>query len=155
MKIRTITDPDIPVIARLMWSLSSEYIVHDTTPEAAAAFERENNEEGVRGFLNAGMMYRVAEIDGAVAGFIAMRDNKHLFHMFVDKAHHRKGIATALWHEARRAAIEAGNPGVFTVNASNYALPVYEALGFVRTDGTQCKNGIYYNPMLLDGSDRD
>jgi GNAT superfamily N-acetyltransferase len=105
----------------------------------------------VRKFLRAGTVYRVAEVDGRIAGFIAIRDNKHVFHMFVDKSHHRKGIATALWDAARRAAIEAGNPGLFTVNSSNFALPMYEKLGFVRTADMQQKNGIFYNPMQLDG----
>ncbi len=50
----------------------------------------------------------------------------------------------------RRARRGAGNPGLFTVNASNYAVGVYEALGFARTAPIQCKNGIYFNPMQLD-----
>lgn len=50
---------------------------------------------------------------------------------------------------ARRVACEGGQAGVRTVNASNYAVPVYEALGFVRTAPMQCKNGVYFNPMVL------
>ncbi len=135
-----------------MRSLSDEFIVHESSPDAAAAFARENDEEGIRAFVRVGMAYYVAEKNGAVAGFIAIRDNKHIFHMFVDKAHHRQGIARDLWTVARQAALEAGNPGAFTVNASNYALPVYQAMGFVRTAPTQLKNGIYYNPMQLGGA---
>lgn len=145
------TDADVPAVSGLMWQLSKEFIVHHSSAGDAAAFARENDENGIRGFVAGGTVYRVAEVDGAIAGFIAIRENKHVFHMFVDKAHHRKGVARALWDCARQGAIDAGNPGLFTVNASNYALPVYEALGFVRTDVTQCKNGIYYNPMQLDG----
>ena len=135
-----------------MRSLSKELIVHDSGPEAAATFLRENDDEGVRGFVRSGMVYHVADHDGAIAGFIAVRENKHVFHMFVAKAFHRQGIARALWQVARRAALDAGNPGSFTVNSSNYAVPVYEAMGFVRTAPTQCKNGIYFNPMQLDGA---
>lgn len=155
MKIRLLRDADVPAVSALLWRLSEEFIVNHSAPEAAAAFARENDEAGIRRFIAAGTVYRVAEMDGAVAGFIAMRDNKHVYHMFVDKAHHGKGLARALWDAAREAALAAGNPGLFTVNASNHALPVYEAFGFVRTDGTQCKNGIYYNPMQLDGRRRD
>ena len=39
----------------------------------------------------------------------------------------------------------------FSVNSPNYAVPVYVAMGFVRTEPTRLKNGIYYNPMKLDG----
>lgn len=149
MRIRPITDDDIPAVAKLMRSLSDEFIVHECSRVAAASFARENDESAMRAFIAAGMRYYVAEGDDGIVGFIAMRDNKHVFHMFVDKAHHRQGIAKALWQVARQAALDAGNPGVFTVNSSNYALPVYEALGFLRTAPTQCKNGIYYNPMAL------
>ena len=152
MHIRPINDTDIPAVAVLMRSLSDEFIVHECSPDAAAAFARENDEAGIRAFVGAGMAYYVAEKDGTIAGFIAMRENKHIFHMFVDKAHHRQGIAKALWDVARQAAIDAGNPGQFTVNASNYALPVYQAMDFVPTAPTQCKNGIYYNPMQLEGA---
>lgn len=149
MRIRPIHDSDIPAVAALMRALSDEYIVHEFSAEAAAVFTKENNEAGIRGYVNAGMAYYVAEKDGAIVGFIALRDNRHVFHMFVDKAYHRQGIAAALWQWARAAALEAGNPGEFTVNASNHALTVYEKMGFVRTAEMQCKNGIYYNPMQL------
>lgn len=150
MQIRFIHDNEISEVAALMWSLSAAYIVNDSPPEVQAFFRDENNEDGLRRFMAAGAVYRVAEIDGAIAGFLAMRENRHVFHMFVAPAHHRKGVAKALWSVARSAAIEAGNPGLFTVNASNYAVPVYEAMGFARTAPMQCKNGIYFNPMQLD-----
>ncbi len=135
-----------------MRSLSDEFIVHECTPEAAAFFADENSEDGIRGFVNAGIAYHVAENDERIVGFIALRDNKHVFHMFVDKACQRQGIAAALWQHVRETALAAGNPGQFTVNASNYAVPVYEKMGFVRTAEMQCKNGIYFNPMQLTAS---
>lgn len=137
-----------------MRSLSDEFIVSESSAEAAANFVKENDEEGIRAFVAAGMVYYVAEMEDRIAGFIALRDNKHVFHMFVDKTYHRQGIATALWKVARLAAMDCGNPGQFTVNSSNYALPVYESLGFVRTAETQCKNGIYFNPMQLDATSK-
>ena len=135
-----------------MRSLSEEFIVHESTPEGAAFFIEENDEQGLRKFVNAGTRYHVAETDSGIAGFIAIRDNKHIFHMFVDKAHNRQGVAAALWQVARQAAREAGNPGIFTVNSSNFAVPVYEKMGFRRTAEMQCKNGIFYNPMQLEGA---
>lgn len=143
------SDADVPAVSALMWQLSEAFIVHDSAPEWAAAFARENDVDGIRRFVAAGTVYRVAEIDGAIAGFIALRDNRHVFHMFVDQACQRMGVARALWKAAREAAVAAGNPGLFTVNSSNYAVPVYEAFGFVRTGPTQHKNGIYFNPMQL------
>ena len=132
-----------------MRTLSEEFFLHECSADAAARFTEENNEAGIRKVVKAGTAYYVAEKAGTIVGFIALRDNKHVFHMFVDKAHQRQGIAAALWQRARAAALEAGNPGEFTVNASNYAVPVYARMGFVPTAEMQCKNGIYYNPMQL------
>ncbi|UUZ49196.1 GNAT family N-acetyltransferase [Massilia sp. B-10] len=39
---------------------------------------------------------------------------------------------------------------MFTVNSSNYAVPVYEALGFVRTMPKLSRNGIEFNPMQTE-----
>lgn len=131
--------------------LADEFIVHESSREQAANFARDNDEAGLRGFIAGGTVYHVAEVDGVIVGFIAIREKKHVFHMFVDKAHHRKGIARALWQAARAAAGDTDHTAGFTVNASNYALPVYEAWGFTRTMPMQTKNGINYNPMQLNG----
>lgn len=147
MQIRPIIETDIAAVARLIRSLSEQFIVHESAPDAAAAFVREHDQDAVRRNIGAGMVYHVAESDAMLAGFIAVRDNTHLFHMFVDQRFHRQGVARALWEVARAAAVKGGNPGVITVNSSNFAVPVYEALGFIRTNVTQYSNGIYYNPM--------
>ncbi len=85
MRIRNITDNDIGEVATLMRSLSEEFITHEGSAAAADLFARENDEEGIRSFMRAGMVYYVAEVAGMIAGFIAVRENKHLFHMFVAK----------------------------------------------------------------------
>lgn len=155
MLIRPLLDTDIAPAARLLATLTDQFIAHESAPDTAAVFKLQHNEDGIRGFVAAGMVYYVAEIDGALAGFIALRDNRHVFHMFVDQARHRRGIARALWEVARAAAIKAGNAGLFTVNSSNYAVPAYQSMGFERTDVMQFKDGIYYNPMQLDGRNGD
>jgi hypothetical protein len=47
-------------------------------------------------------------------------------------------------------ALRAGNPGVFTVNSSVVAVPVYERFGFVMAGARVEKNGGRYVPMKLD-----
>lgn len=149
MHIRRIEERDLPAVARLFRVLAQRFIVHESTPEGASTFLRENDEAGLRAFVEKGYAYHVAEIAGEIAGFIAIRDQQHLFHMFVAEHWQRQGVGRKLWEVARRAARKAGNDGTFTVNASNYALPVYEALGFVRTAPMQCVKGLYFNPMRL------
>jgi ribosomal protein S18 acetylase RimI-like enzyme len=149
MDIRPLVNADIPAVAALLRMLAREYIVHESTPEGAATFLAENDELGIREFVTRGHAYHVALVDGALAGFVAVRDNSHLFHLFVARDYHRRGIGRALWEVARAQAIARGGDGVFTVNSSNYAVSVYEAFGFVRVGPTQCQKGLYFNPMRL------
>lgn len=94
-------------------------------------------------------MYLVAEEDGALVGFIALRDNCHLFHLFVDLDRQRQGIARELWSRARDRALHSGNPGEFTVNSSLIAVPVYESFGFRAVGPVVKTHGIAFLPMCL------
>jgi ribosomal protein S18 acetylase RimI-like enzyme len=147
MLIRPLDPADLPACARLLRASALEFIVHESSLEGACTFLRENDEEGMRGYVSAGHVYHVAVDGGEIAGFIAVRDNSHIFHMFIDKRWHRQGLARRLWDVARAATLTRGGSGSFTVNASNYAVPVYTALGFERTAPTQCLKGLYFNPM--------
>lgn len=153
MDIRPLDSADVPVLlpamATLLRSLALEFIVHESTPLGAATFLAENDEQGIRGYLARGHVCHVALDGDRLAGFIAIRDNSHLFHLFVGAAWQRQGLARRLWHAARAAAIARGGDGNFTVNASNYAVPAYERLGFVRMGPTQCVKGLSFNPMHL------
>lgn len=91
--------------------------------------------------------YQIAHLDGALAGVVAMRDNTHLFHLFVPRALHRQGVARRLWQAARDASLASGNTTGFTVNSSVYALPFYQSLGFVATASRVEADGIAYVPM--------
>jgi GNAT superfamily N-acetyltransferase len=149
MLIRPLDDTDIPAVARLLRVLAQEFIVHESSPEGAATFLRENDVEAIRANVARGMVYHVAHAGDELAGFIAMRERSHLYHMFVDRRWHRQGLAHRLWEVAQAAALEGGPLAAFTVNSSNFAVPVYEAFGFVRTAPMQCMKGLYFNPMAL------
>lgn len=148
MHIRFLVPTDIPAAAALLRRAAEEFILHESTPLDAAVFLAEQGEEGMRSFLAKGFIYHVADVDGELAGFIAIRERSHVYSLYVDKRFHRRGIARALWDAAREAAIGPGHPGFFTVNASNHALPFYASLGFVPTAPTQA-GIVRYNPMRL------
>jgi GNAT superfamily N-acetyltransferase len=152
MHIRSLNEDDIPAAAALLRRAAEEFILHESTPADAAVFLAEQGEEGMRGFLASGYVYHVAEVDGELAGFIAIRQRSHVYSLYVDKRFHRRGVARRLWDCAREAALEPGHSGAFTVNASNHALPFYASLGFVPTAPTQV-GIVRYNPMrlVLDG----
>ena len=163
MPIRALTPDDIPACAALLRGAAQAFILHESTPEGSAAFLAGQGEEAMRGFFANGYVYHGLEVDGVLAGFIAVRERSHVYSLYVDSRYHRRGIARRLWETARDAALEPAlgpaHPGAFTVNASNHALPFYAALGFVPTAPTQ-EGIVRYNPMRLvvfDGgvADRD
>ena len=153
MLIRPLQDDDIPAVACLLTALARQFIVHESTPAGAVTFLRENDESAIRGYVASGHVYHVAELDGEIAGFVAVRARTHLFHMFVGARWQRQGVGRQLWETARTKAIAAGGSGQFTVNASNFAVPVYQALGFARTAPMQSMKGLFYNPMERQGPD--
>jgi len=148
MLIRPLTTADIPACAALLRRAAQDFILHESTPGDAAAFLAGQGEEAMRGFFGNGFVYHGADVDGVLAGFIAVRERSHVYSLYVDSRFHRRGIARRLWETARAAALDAAHPGVFTVNASNHALPFYAALGFVPTAPTQ-EGIVPYNPMRL------
>ena len=141
------TDADVPSVASLLESLAREHIIQVFSPQAKTLFLGNNNEDRIRAFVARGFRYHVAELRGRVVGFVGVRDNKHLYHLFVANDCQRQGQGRRLWAVARDECIATGNPGSFTVNASSNAVPFYERLGFVRSGPTKNDGGVLYNPM--------
>ncbi len=84
-----------------------------------------------------------------IVGVGSMKDHRHLYHLFVQPQQQGRGIARQLWTQLRSRALAHGNGGVFTVNSSLNAVPVYQRLGFVPTVAPQARHGIRYQPMQL------
>lgn len=62
---------------------------------------------------------------------MAVRHNTYLYHLFVIKRFQGQGLATHLCEVAKTANRGAGNPGLFTVTSSRYAINIYETKVFV------------------------
>jgi ribosomal protein S18 acetylase RimI-like enzyme len=153
LTIRPIEPTDIEPVARLLCELASEFIVREFEAPAQGRFLVENNAEAIRGFIANQFRYHVAEINGEVVGFVGIRENKHLYHLFVSKPLQGRGIGRKLWEFAKRDCESSGHHGAFTVNSSNHAVPVYERWGFKRDGSAKTSNGITYNPMKLETTD--
>jgi len=94
--------------------------------------------------------YQLAFDGEVLAGVVAVRDNTHLFSLYVGSAWHGQGLGRLLWHVARDAALARGNPGSFTVNSSAFAESIYRHLGFTATGPVAEMHGIRFIPMRLD-----
>jgi GNAT superfamily N-acetyltransferase len=93
------------------------------------------------------MAYYKATQGENLAGVVALRDNAHLYHLFVAPAFQGQGLSRMLWEHARGDALSRGNTGAFTVNATPYAVPVYERFGFQATGPRVETKGIAFVPM--------
>lgn len=152
MQIRLATVGDAPAISRLINELAPFCTLHPDGRGAEGFFES-ISPPAIAGYVAApNYRYRTASIDGALAAVVAMRDNSHLFHLFVATAFQRRGHARALWELVRDEAIGQGNPGRFTVNSSMFAVPMYESFGFRAAGERQEMNGLAFLPMVLEAA---
>src|SRR5439155_25929783 len=67
--------------------------------------------------------YLLAYSDSQLAGFIAIRDGSHLFHLFVERSHQRQGIGRRLWALALDELWAPSRDGGFTGESSLAAVP--------------------------------
>jgi GNAT superfamily N-acetyltransferase len=95
--------------------------------------------------------YLVAETssEALLAGAAGMSDDGALLHLFVAPAYQRQGLGRRLWELLRDRVLRAGNPGVFRVNSSVGAVPIYQRFGF-RVNGARVeRHGGAYVPMVF------
>lgn len=129
----------------LVWTVFSEFEAPDYSPEGIEEFRQYIQPEAMEGWQREnGLRLWVCREGGPVVGVIAMRPPAHVSLLFVDKAHHRQGIARKLYQTALRAFPAAQA----TVNSSPYALEAYRRLGFVDTGPEETVNGLRFIPMV-------
>ena len=154
MNIRPGSVSDAHALSSLISSFQSELVDHPSGL-GAEQYLASVSEEAERGYLESDRyMYLIAETEGSVLGFIALRDRSHLFHLFVKRERHRIGIARKLWDSARIIALAGGTLSRFTVNSSLIAIKVYESFGFVSAGEVVKTHGISFLPMALELSPR-
>ena len=147
MRIRTATVEDATGISELISELSKPFLL-SPSGEGSEPFFASVSEAAVRGYISANnFAYLVAESSGQLAGVVAMRDNGHLFELFIAEQFQRQGLGRRLWELVKANAIQSGNPGEFTVNSSLPAVPVYQRFGFVVQGPVVQAHGIAFQPM--------
>jgi GNAT superfamily N-acetyltransferase len=149
-RIRAAIPDDALAIGTLLLDLTARYIAHELSSDAANRLLASMQVPAIKRYLASGYRYHVAEDHGELAGVVAVRDNRHLYHLFVAERFQGKGLARALWQVAKAASLEAGNPGVFTVNSSRFAVGLYEKFGFVGHGEVVDHSGVIHIPMKLE-----
>lgn len=146
MEIRKAETPDIGDVAKIVRGLSHYYLEsgQKSFPEwfratlTDEAFANRFREKEYSNF--------VAENDGAIIGYISVKNGFHLYHLFVSSDFHKQGVAARLWQYCvNNLKIEK-----CTVRSSIYAVPVYNKFGFRATDGVAYKDGIGFQAMVYN-----
>jgi GNAT superfamily N-acetyltransferase len=139
ISIRSAVSGDASAISRLLRSLSHTYIVSPDDPEV----------DKFLATLSEGAILKFIE-RRELAGAAAMSGGRRLAHLFVDPSYQGIGLGRDLWEHLRNHALRSGNPGLFEVNSSLSAAPVYERFGFVIAGPKVERHGGAYVPMILD-----
>jgi predicted N-acetyltransferase YhbS len=148
MEIRPARLEDVEEISLLVTESARKFITPHYSATGASVLLEGLMEEETRKRMESGFRYIVAVQNDRIVGVGAMKDNTHLYHLFVAETHHGQGIARELWKTLRDEAIARGNPGRITVNSSRFAVPIYERFGFIRDGGITEKNEVTCQPMV-------
>lgn len=103
----------------------------------------------IRQKIQTGQRFHLAFVDGALAAVAAVRDDSHVFQLFVGTRYQGQGIARKLWDRLRRDCRSRAGSRVFTLNAAPGAVPVYLHMGFVIDhDPARVRSKIIAVPMI-------
>lgn len=152
IRIRPATSADAARISDLVSQLAREFITHEYTDEGRERLLGSMTPAAIERLLETGYCYFVAEIGDSLAGVVATRDDRHLYHLFVATEFQRQGLARHLWQVARAACFASSGTTEFTVNASRFAVAAYERLGFVCVGNPQDMGGVVSVPMKSSSS---
>ncbi|HEV7816938.1 MAG TPA: GNAT family N-acetyltransferase [Janthinobacterium sp.] len=149
LTLRLAEPGDAPAISALIGQVMPYLTLHPDG-EGAETFRQSMAPAAIAGYIGAGNVhYQMGFIGAELAGVVALRDRRHLFHLFVAPAFQRRGIGRLLWQAGKEAAIAAGNTQGFTVNSSVHAAAMYQRFGFVASGPRVEQHGIAYIPMQL------
>lgn len=147
IEIKLLDEAEFPSAIGLVRTVFDEFEAPDYSSEGVEAFYRFIEPANLLEFARAHRLLMWGAFENeALVGVIAARSGCHICLLFVDKAHHRKGIARKLMWTVIEDCRQQGAPFI-TVNSSPYALEAYLAMGFSPTDSEQTINGIRFIPM--------
>jgi len=149
MKIVQAGVEDAQEISELIAPLLRKYILPTCTAQGSEILLSSMDANSIAKYIQSGFVYHKGVEQEQLMGIVGMRDNSHLYHLFVTEAYHGKGLATLLWNRAKAQCCADGNKGEFTVNSAINAVGLYRKLGFSQVSGIRERFGIKDVPMQL------
>ena len=84
-------------------------------------------------------------IKNKIVGYITIKDDNHLYNLFVEEKHQRNGIAKKLWKYMKSNT----NFDEMTTNSSFNAVSTYKSFGFKPSGDVETKEELKYQPMVF------
>ena len=136
---------DAVQISKLITLSIEEFVCFEYTDSARRLILDSVSEDNIAKNIANEVDYWIADYHNKIIAVLGIKLPNHVFHYFVDKNYHRKGLANLLW----KSCLEELRFDTATVYSSRYAIPFYQNLGF-EFDGEQLeKNGVTCFPMKL------
>ncbi|PKD40722.1 GNAT family N-acetyltransferase [Methylomonas sp. Kb3] len=150
--IRTALATDAECVSQLIGSVANRCTI-SPTGDGAELFYSSISPQAIGSYIaDANFLYLVGLLNGKLAGVVAVRDARHLFHLFVAPDCQYQGIGTALALRAINLSLAACPSETFTVNASLPSVPFYVRLGFQPLGPKIEDKGVAFVPMQLPSS---
>jgi GNAT superfamily N-acetyltransferase len=130
LQLRLARPDDARAIGVLARRVTRRWILPGQAADVAALLLAGMTAKSIRQKMDAGQRFYLAFVDATLAGVAAIRDDSHVFQLFVSTRYQGQGIARKLWQRVMRDSIRRAGVRFFTLNAAIGAVPVYLRLGF-------------------------
>ena len=144
--IREVNENDLKDAVDLVNRVFSEFVAVDYSEQGKRTFENylRNKVDELSLDLKSGhkKMWVYYEND-TIIGVISTRDTTHISLLFVDKNHHRRGIAREMLDVVLDDLKKREDVRCVTVNSSPYAVDAYEPLSFYEKENHKKKMELF------------
>lgn len=140
---------DAPAVSRLVRRVMRRWVIPEQPAIAVVVLEESASTTVIRQKIGSDQRFHLAFVDGALVGVAAVRNDSHIFQLFVGTRHQGQGIARKLWERVRRDCMRRAGTRVFTLNAAPGAISIYLHMGFVIDhDPARVQGKVIAAPMI-------
>ncbi len=149
MKIRKFKSDDIVEAAFLISNTYKTFNKKEGTKDAVQKYiefyNPNNNLDTIKKKFLKSSIFLVAENNSKIAG-VARGNGNRLINLFVKGELHGKGIGKKFMEVYEKKAASTGSKSI-KLNASIYAVPFYQKIGYRKTTGIRNLQGLTVQPM--------
>jgi len=150
MIIRKLMPEELGEALALVWDVFSQFDAPDMEPQGIMVFRDFTQLHSIEKLVDSKVLtFTGAFVSNKLVGVLAMRGPTHISLLFVDPVYHRRGVARALFEQAKKETSGEVHRGI-TVNSSPYGVSFYRRLGFVKLEAEKEVNGMRITPMQFD-----